>query len=157
MMIEFKHIKMPIIINIVLILPVVIVASVYLVLTTHSYFIKFGMSGLICSIGAYTIWFLIKDYLSTLSINNQNLIVTSQGIKYEVTFNSVVSIDYNGIAHSIIADCLILNCESHGKILIDCSYENYFDLWSQIIAYSEQANSRVVIRDSVRKRMKKGK
>lgn len=156
MMIEFKHIKMPIIINIAIILPVVIVASVYLALTTHSYFVKYGMSGMIISIGVYTIWFLIKDYKSNLSIDNNKLIVTSQGTKYETTFNSIISIDYNGIPHSIIADCLILTFNSYGKITIDSSYEDYFELWSLLIEYSEQENSRVIIRDAVKKRMKKG-
>ncbi|MEG2081280.1 MAG: hypothetical protein RRZ68_06950, partial [Oscillospiraceae bacterium] len=87
---------------------------------------------------------------------NNKLIVTSQGTKYETTFNSIISIDYNGIPHSIIADCLILTFNSCGKITIDSSYEDYFELWSLLIEYSEQENSRVIIRDAVKKRMKKG-
>lgn len=68
-----------------------------------------------------------------------------------------MSVQYKGISHCILGDTLVLHCGMQGKIFVDSSYENYYELWSQIIINSEQANPRVVIQDNVRKRMAKGK
>lgn len=98
---------------------------------------------------------LRKDYKSTLALNDEKVIVTSRGQKYDIHYYEIVAIQYQGVAHSLLADCLVLNCGRSGKIYIDAAYENYIDLWKRIITNTQSQKPNIVVDNSVIKRLNK--
>lgn len=156
-MLEYHHKMKNFFLNVVYIV-IILSISIYLIIKfTHSYWSQVGMPIFMCWFMFKVVFNIYNDYKTDLKISNDKLIISTQGEIHDISFNTVMSIQHRGIAHSIIAEGLVLNCGLQGKILVDSSYENYLELWSKIILYSEQANPRLVMHDSVRKRMEKNK
>ena len=123
--------------NTSIIIAAIIVSSFICVNYINSFYGKYLLAILIAGVGAFMILRLRKDYKSTLALNDEKVIVTSRGQKYDIHYYEIVAIQYQGVAHSLLADCLVLNCGRSGKIYIDAAYENYIDLWKRIITNTQ--------------------
>lgn len=142
-------------INTVLIISIIIISILICIYCLDFVLGKYILIVLIAGVGFGTIFSLRKDYKSTLVIDPEKIIITSRGKQYNVHYLDIVSIQYQGIAHSLLYDCLILNSGRDGKIYVDAAYENYTDLWKEIINNTQNRKSNTVVADSVIKRLNK--
>lgn len=141
--------------NTVIIITIIIVSAFICINYISSFLGKYLLVILIAGVGIFMISLLRKDYKSTLILNDEKVIITSRGRKYDIYYYEIVSIQYQGVAHSLLADCLVLNCGQVGKIYIDAAYEEYMDLWRKIITNTQAKKPNIVVDDSVIKRLNK--
>lgn len=152
---KYNYSKKKFITGISIIILILLSASAYLICIMNSYYTRFGISGMILCFGIYIVLSLLRDYHTPIKIYADYFTISVYGKIYPIYFNNVLSIKHFGVSGLPFADSLIITQKNGKKIGIDFVFEDYLELWTIIIERSTQSNSHIIIKDSVKKRMKK--